>query len=341
MKVAAYAPPRVGMLAVGLVAEVFGARAPGLPRFDFALCTERPGQVPTDLGVPLAVEQGLDRIASADLVLALPWADFRTPPPDPVLDALRAARARGALVGAHCVGTFALAAAGLLDGLRATTHWRFADLLARRHPSLTVEPDALYVDEGRILTGAGAAAGFDLCLHLLRREYGAAAANAVARDLVLPPHRDGGQAQYLAAPVPEDGEDERLADVLAWARAHLHEPLPVAELARRALMSRRSFARRFTAATGTTPHAWVLGLRLARAEELLETTDLPVEEVARRVGYGSAAVLREQFVRRRGVPPRTYRRTFGRTPDRGALPGGTPARETAMGGAPDRGAPAP
>ncbi|TXS31087.1 helix-turn-helix domain-containing protein [Streptomyces sp. ms191] len=300
------------MLAVGVVAEVFGAPPAGLPRFDFALCSDRPGQVPTDLGVPLAVEHGLDRLAVADLVLVLPWADFRVPPPDPVLDALRAAHARGALVGAHCVGAFALAAAGLLNGLRATTHWRFAELLARRHPDVTVEADALYVDEGRVLTGAGAAAGFDLCLHLVRREYGAAAANTVARDLVLPPHRDGGQAQYLVAPVPEDGEDERLAEVLAWARAHLHEPLPVAELARRALMSRRSFARRFAAATGTTPHAWVLGLRLSRAEELLETTELPVEEIARLVGYGSAAVLREQFVRRRGVPPRTYRRTFGR-----------------------------
>ncbi|WP_261992166.1 GlxA family transcriptional regulator [Streptomyces sp. MS191] len=312
LSVAAYAPPRVGMLAVGVVAEVFGAPPAGLPRFDFALCSDRPGQVPTDLGVPLAVEHGLDRLAVADLVLVLPWADFRVPPPDPVLDALRAAHARGALVGAHCVGAFALAAAGLLNGLRATTHWRFAELLARRHPDVTVEADALYVDEGRVLTGAGAAAGFDLCLHLVRREYGAAAANTVARDLVLPPHRDGGQAQYLVAPVPEDGEDERLAEVLAWARAHLHEPLPVAELARRALMSRRSFARRFAAATGTTPHAWVLGLRLSRAEELLETTELPVEEIARLVGYGSAAVLREQFVRRRGVPPRTYRRTFGR-----------------------------
>ncbi|MEE1752929.1 GlxA family transcriptional regulator [Streptomyces sp. SP18CS02] len=310
--VAAYAPPRVGLLAAGLVAEVFSDRAGDLPSFDFAFCGDRPGQVPTDVGVPLAVEHGLARIADADLVLVLPWADFRTPPPAPVLDALRAAHTRGALVGAHCVGTFALAAAGLLDGLKATTHWRFAGLLAHRHPDVTVDADALYVDEGRIITGAGAAAGFDLCLHLLRREYGAAAANAVARDLVLPPHRDGGQAQYLAAPVPEDGEDERLAEVLAWARAHLHRPLPVAELARRALMSRRSFARRFAAATGTTPHAWILGLRLGRAEELLETTDLPIEEIARLVGYGSAAVLREQFVRRRGVPPRTYRRTFTR-----------------------------
>ncbi|MFJ6939569.1 GlxA family transcriptional regulator [Streptomyces sp. NPDC101132] len=312
--VAAYAPQGVGMLAAGIVSEVFAPRGPGLPAFDFALCTDRPGRVRTDVGLPLVAEHGLDRLAAADLVIALPWADFRTPPRTAVLDALAAAHARGALVAGHCVGAFALAAAGLLDGRRATTHWRFAALLASRHPAVTVEPDALYVDQGPVITGAGAAAGFDLCLHLLRREHGATTANAIARDLVLPSHRDGGQAQYLATPAPEDCQDERLADVLAWAREHLHEPLPVAELARRALMSRRSFARRFAASTGTTPHAWLLGLRLNRAEELLESTDLPVEEVARLTGFGSAAVLRAQFVRRRGVPPRTYRRSFTRTP---------------------------
>ncbi|WP_405498383.1 GlxA family transcriptional regulator [Streptomyces sp. NBC_00096] len=302
------------MLAVGIVSEVFGPHGPGLPGFDFALCADRPGPVPTDTGVPLAVAHGLDRLAAADLVIALPGAGFRTPPGPAVLDALSSAYEGGSLVAAHCVGTFALAEAGLLEGRRATTHWRFAGLLADRHPEVTVEPDALYIDEGRIITGAGAAAGFDLCLHLLRREHGAAMANAVARDMVLPSHREGGQAQYLAAPVPGDCEDERLAGVLAWAREHLHEPLPVAELAERAVMSKRSFARRFTAATGTTPHAWLRNLRLSGAEELLETTDLPVEEIARRVGYGSAAVLREQFVRRRGVPPRSYRRSFTSTP---------------------------
>ncbi|WP_411104045.1 GlxA family transcriptional regulator [Streptomyces sp. cmx-4-9] len=314
VNVAAYAPAGVGMLGAAIASEVFDVRGPDLPRFEFALCTDRPGPVRSDVGLPLLVEHGLDRMAAADLVLALPWTGFRTPPGPAVLDALNAAHARGALVAGQCVGSFALAAAGLLDGRRATTHWRFADLLAARHPEVSVRPDALYVDEGRITTGAGAAAGFDLCLHLLRREYGAATANAIARDLVLPAHRDGGQAQYLATPAPEDCQDERLTEVLLWAREHLHEPLPVAELARRALMSRRSFARRFTAATGTTPHAWLLGLRLSRAEELLETTDLPVEEVARQVGYGSAAVLRAQFVRRRGVPPRSYRRAFTRTP---------------------------
>jgi transcriptional regulator GlxA family with amidase domain len=313
-RVAAYAPPGVGLLSAGIVSEVFDARGPGLPGFDFALCGDRPGPLPTDSGPPLFVEHGLDRLAEADLVIALPWASFRVPPADAALEALAGARRRGALVASTCVGAFALAAAGLLDGLRVTTHWRFAELLAERHPGVAVAADALYVDEGPVVTGAGAAAGFDLCLHLIRREHGAAAANAVARDLVLPSHRDGGQTQYLAAPVPRDTEDERLAEVLSWARAHLHAPLPVAELARRALMSKRSFARRFTAATGTTPHAWLVGLRLARAEELLETTDLPVEEIARQVGYASAAVLREQFVRRRGVPPRAYRRAFTHTP---------------------------
>lgn len=312
--VAAYVPPGAGMLAVGIVSEVFGPHGQGLPGFDFALCAERPGPVPTDIGVPLAIEHGLDRLADADLVIALPGAGFRTPPGPAVLDALVRAYQNGSVLAAHCVGTFALAEAGLLDGLRATTHWRFAELLARHHPDVAVEPDALYIDEGRIVTGAGAAAGFDLCLHLLRREHGAAMANAVARDMVLPSHRDGGQAQYLAAPVPEDCRDERLSEVLAWARDHLHEPLPVEELARRAVMSKRSFARRFTAATGTTPHAWLRNLRLSSAEELLESTDLSVEEIARRVGYGSAAVLREQFVRRRGVPPRSYRRSFTATP---------------------------
>ncbi|MDP5315695.1 GlxA family transcriptional regulator [Streptomyces poriferorum] len=308
--VAAYVPPGAGMLAVGIVTEVFGPHGAALPGFDFALCTDRPGPVPTDCGVPLSIAHGLDRLADADLLIALPGAEFRTPPSPPVLDALRAARGRGSIIAAHCVGTFALAAAGLLDGLRATTHWRFAELLADRYPEVTVEPDALYIDEGNIVTGAGAAAGFDLCLHLMRRDYGAGLANNVARDMVLPSHRDGGQAQYLAAPVPQDGQDERLAEVLGWAREHLHEPLPVTELARRALMSKRSFARRFTAATGTTPHAWLRSLRLSRAEELLETTDLSIEEIAHRVGYASAAVLREQFVRRRGVPPRSYRRAF-------------------------------
>ena len=200
------------------------------------------------------------------------------------------------------------------NGLAATTHWQFADELAARHPAVRVRPEALYVDEGTVLTGAGAAAGIDLYLHLVRREHGAAVANSIARGLVVPPHRDGGQRQYIESAVAADGQDRRLAEVIAWARQNLSRRVGVEELAGRALMSRRSFARRFRAATGTTPHAWLVAQRLSLAEELLESTRLSVEEIARRVGFGSAAALRERFGEHRGVAPRDYRRTFAAGP---------------------------
>lgn len=310
-RIAAYAPKGVTALSLGIANSVFGPRD-GVPPFDLGLCAERPGPLRTELGLEAHIGHGPELIASADLVLLLPGAGFRDAPTD-VVEALREARGKGATIAAHCVGTFLLAAAGLADGLDVTTHWRHAAELAAAHPRVTVRPDALYIDHGAVATGAGAAAGLDLCLHLLRRDHGAALANRVARDLVTPPHRDGGQAQYIDAPVPSDGDDRRLADVIAWARGNLDRRLPVDELAARALMSRRSFARRFKAATGATPHAWLRAQRLDLAEELLETTDLPVREVARRVGYRDAAVLREQFALRRGVPPRTYRRTFSRS----------------------------
>jgi transcriptional regulator GlxA family with amidase domain len=229
-----------------------------------------------------------------------------------VLIALRAAHRRGATVAAHCLGVFTLAATGLLDGVEVTTHWQHADELAVRHPAIVVRPEALYIDQGSIVTGAGAAAGMDMYLHLLRRDHGAALTNTIARLLVTPPHRDGGQQQFITAPVPADGTGERLADVIAWARANLERPLPVDELAARALMSRRSFIRHFKAATGASPHAWLLAQRLNLAEELLETTDRSIEQIACHVGYRSAAVFREQFTLRRGVTPRDYRRTFSR-----------------------------
>jgi transcriptional regulator GlxA family with amidase domain len=311
-KVAAYLHDGTGAFGAGVVSEIFGydRRHRGLPGFEFAACTDRPGPVATDGGLTLLVEHGLDRLAEADLVLVTSWEQFDLEPSPEVIAAITTAYARGATIAAHCTGTYVLAAAGLLDGLRATTHWRWADAFAARFPDVKLVPEVLYVDEGRIVTGAGAAAGVDMCLHLIRREYGAAVANGIARDMVVPPHRDGGQAQFVAAPVPADCDDERLAEVLGWAREHLQLPLTVEVLAGRALMSQRSFARRFSAATGSTPHAWVLSQRLHRAEELLETADLSIEEVARQVGFGTAATLREQFVRRRGVPPRDYRKTF-------------------------------
>jgi transcriptional regulator GlxA family with amidase domain len=318
-QVSAYAPQGVTALGLGVVSAIFTPRA-GLTDFEVMICTGRPGLVRTDLGLPVTVTGDLDMLAAADLVLLLPHAEFRARPPGGVLEALRAAHRRGATVAGHCTGTFLMAAAGLLDGLEATTHWQFAGELAASYPRITVRPEALYIDQGTIVTGAGAAAGIDMCLHLVRREHGAARANEIARALVVPPHRDGGQAQYITAPVPADGGGQRLSDTIFWARANLDRRLSVSELAARAVMSHRSFARHFKAATGATPHAWLRAQRLNLAEELLEDTGLSIEQIAARVGYTSAAVLREQFVLRRGVAPRDYRRAFSRTGNRKRTP---------------------
>lgn len=311
-RVVAYAPPGTTALALGIVHSTFGPR-PGVPGFDLAFCARQAGPVQTDLGLPLTVEHDLELMATADLIIVLPAVDYHVEPAHPVLPLLRAAHERGTTIAAHCVGTFTLAAAGLLDGLAVTTHWLFADELTTRHPEVAVRPEALYIDEGSIITGAGAAAGLDMCLHLIRREHGASLANTIARGLVIPPHREGGQAQYVSAPVPSDTEDQRLTAVIAWARAHLDHHVTVDLLAARALMSRRSFARHFRSATGTSPYAWLRAQRLSLAEELLETTSLSIEQIATRVGYRNAAVLREQFVGRRGVSPSDYRHAFRRS----------------------------
>lgn len=301
----------VGSFGLGVSAEVFGydRRHMGLPLFDFALVSEAPGVLRTDTGIPITVEHGLERLARSDIVLITAWELFDRVPSPVLLDAFREAHARGATIVSQCTGAFVVAAAGLLDGLRVTTHWRWAGELAARFPGVRVDPSVLYVDNGQVITGAGTAAGVDTLLHLVRREWGAAAANALAREMVVPPHRDGGQAQFIDAPVPAC-EDDLLGAVLEWASAHLADEISVDGMARRALMSPRSFARRFKAATGTTPHAWLLGQRLAAAEALLEESDASVEEVARLVGFGTAAGLRDQFTRRRGVSPRAYRQTF-------------------------------
>jgi transcriptional regulator GlxA family with amidase domain len=301
----------MGTFGIGVAAEVFGYDRThlGLPAFDFALVSERPGVMRTDIGLPITVEHGFERLAVSDVLLMTAWEGIHDAPPSALLDALRAAHARGALIVSHCTGAFAVAAAGLLDGCRATTHWRYAGELAARYPAVDVDPAVLYVDCGQIITGAGTAAGVDAMLHLVRREWGSAAANALAREMVVPPHRDGGQAQFIDAPVAAC-EDDRLGVVLEWARAHLAEDVTVEVLARRALMSPRSFARRFKATTGTTPHAWLLAQRLSAAETLLEESDASIEEIARLVGFGTSAGFRDQFSRRRGVSPRAYRQTF-------------------------------
>jgi transcriptional regulator GlxA family with amidase domain len=295
---------------LGVVCEVFGydRSADGLPVYDFALCAVEPPPLRTQGGgFTITPTHGIDRLAAADLICIPAW-DSDTPPAPDFLEALRAAVARGARVMSVCTGAFVLAAAGLLDGRRATTHWRHADRLAAEYPSLDVDPNVLYVDAGPVLTSAGTAAGIDLCLYILRQEHGTAVANAVARRMVVPPHRDGGQAQFIETPVLDCGEV--LNEVMDWVRAHLEEPITVDDLAARALMSVRTFNRRFAAVTGTTPHRWLTEQRIALAQELLEETSLDVERVAQRSGFGSAETLRHHFSRRRGTSPVAYRRCF-------------------------------
>ena len=309
--VAAIVNQHVGAFSLGVATEFFGYDRSflGLPKFDFVLASSKPGSIRTPYGLTFTVEHGMEAVATADLVLALPWDDYDMDPAEEFVEPVRLAYERGAIIVGFCTGTMLLAAAGLLDGKRATTHWRSAAKLAERYPKVKLDADVLYVDEGRVLTGAGGSAGVDVCLYLMRREYGANVATAIARDIVVPPHRDGGQAQYIPRPVPVC-ESDLLQDLIGWAREHIDEPLSVDQLAARTLMSPRSFARHFKEATGTTPHAWLLAQRMQLAEELLETTDLPVDVIARRVGFGTAAALREQFVRRRGVPPSDYRGVF-------------------------------
>ena len=285
----------------------------GLPSFDFALCSPHGRPVATTAGFSLQVEHDLARADEADLV-AIPAVPRDREVPADVIEALRAAYDRGARVMSVCTGAFALGAAGLLDGRECTTHWHYSAELARRYPQARVLPEVLYVDADPVITSAGTAAGLDACLHVWRKEFGAAVAGAVARRMVVPPQRDGGQAQFIATPVPECNA-ETLGPLLAWIGEHLDEDLSVEALARRMTMSERTFARRFRAETGTTPHAWVTRQRLLLAEQLLETTDRSVEQIAHLVGFGNAATFRHHFLRARSVSPQQYRRTFC-SPDR-------------------------
>jgi transcriptional regulator GlxA family with amidase domain len=254
------------------------------------------------------VERGLEAVADADLVCLSPKSDFTDHDPA-VLEAVRASYERGALIYAHCSGVFELGAAGLLNGRECTTHWRYTDLLAEMYPEAKVCPDVLYCHDGSVLTGAGSAAGIDASLHLMREQFGARAATATARRIVVPPHRDGGQAQFIANAVP-DCEAETLGPLLHWIIQNLGEDLGVETLAKRSHMSARTFARRFRAETGTTPHSWVTKQRVQAAEELLERTDHSIDWIADEVGFGNAATLRHHFGRVRGLSPQQYRRRF-------------------------------
>ena len=296
----------------GVICEVFGLDRTddGVPPIEFRVCGEKAGEPlhATIPGVLMTPAYGLDALEGADLV-ALPAASVRDDYPPGVLDALRAAHAGGATLLSVCSGAFLLGATGLLDGRHCTTHWRYITEFNQRFPEAKVDPDVLFVDEGDVITSAGTAAGIDACLHLVRRELGSAVATAIARRMVVPPQRDGGQRQFVELPMPECTGDS-LQPVLAWMLDHLTEEHTVATLARRAQMSERTFARRFTAETGTTPHKWLTTQRVLHARTLLEETQLGIEEVARACGFGTAALLRHHFHKIVGVSPHDYRRTF-------------------------------
>ncbi|WP_223361067.1 GlxA family transcriptional regulator [Leifsonia sp. ZF2019] len=281
---------------------------PGLG-YEVTLCGRAPGPVETHNGWPLVAPSGLEALDAADTVIVPAFSGFPDGLPADVIDALRAAHRGGARIVSICTGAFALAEAGLLDGRRATTHWEFTDELVRRYPAVSVDPDALYVDEGRVVTSAGVASGIDLCLHLLRADRGAAVANSVARRMVAAPSREGGQTQFIRRP-PTTPASANLAATVEWALGRLDDVVTVADLARHSRLSARTFARRFVAEMGSTPIKWLNGVRVDRARELLETTNASIDDIARASGLGSAANLREHFRRVTGTSPRAYRRAF-------------------------------
>ncbi len=295
----------------GCAVEVFGLPRPELGDrwYRFAACAAEPGVLRGAGGIQIQPDQGLELLAQARTIIVPGWRGIDAPVPEPLSQALRQAHARGARVLSICTGAFVLAAAGLLDGRRATTHWRHAQTLAARYPRVQVQADVLYVDAGDILTSAGSAAGIDLCLHLIRRDLGARMANQVARRLVMPPHREGGQAQYIEEPVPRRS-NASLAPLLDAMRASLGQDWPIAKMAAHSATSARSFQRRFVGAMGMPPGEWLLAQRLAAARTMLEETDASVDEIALQVGFGDAATLRGHFRNRLGTSPGGYRKRF-------------------------------
>ncbi|MEU1483699.1 helix-turn-helix domain-containing protein [Streptomyces sp. NPDC005752] len=292
----------------------------GVPRYRLLVCGGEEGPLRTTGGLELSTPYGLEAISRAGTVVVPAWRSITSPPPAEALDALRRAHEEGARIVGLCTGAFVLAAAGLLDGRPATTHWMYAPTLAKRYPSVHVDPRELFVDDGDVLTSAGTAAGIDLCLHIVRTDHGTEAAGALARRLVVPPRRSGGQERYLDRSLPEEIGSDPLAEVVAWALEHLHEQFDVETLAARAYMSRRTFDRRFRSLTGSAPLQWLITQRVLQAQRLLETSDYSVDEVAGRCGFRSPVALRGHFRRQLGSSPAAYRAAYrARRPQGGAL----------------------
>jgi transcriptional regulator GlxA family with amidase domain len=300
------------MFDLGIVCEVFGvdySELFGLPWYRLSMCAATPGPITLDGGYELQVSSGLDRVRRADLVIVPPTERLDDVPAE-VLEVLRAVHARGRRIVSLCTGAFVLAAAGLLDGRRATTHWTLCDELSAAYPKVTVDPSVLYVDGGTVMTSAGTAAGIDLLLHVVRHDFGSEVATQLARQLVVPPQRDGGQAQYIETPMPKVASANLFAQTVDWIQQHLAEPVTVEELAARCAMSPRTFARQFVASTGTTPYRWLLRQRVQHAQRLLETSDLTVETVAANSGFVTADNLRKHFKRTVKTTPQAYRSAF-------------------------------
>ena len=314
--VVAVAYDRLCTFEFGCVVELFALPRPelGVDWYRFAVCAAEPGPMRAAGGVTLSASHTLKLLDRADTIVIPGWRDADEAPPEPLLRKLRAAARRGARLCSICSGVFVLAAAGVLDGKTVTTHWRYADKLKARYPSLHVAPDALYVDEGAIVTSAGSAAGLDMLLHLVRRDYGGAVANRVAQRLVVPPHRDGGQAQFVPRPMPPEDDGGRLARLIDWMRAHAASAHTIESLAERAAMSGRTLQRRFLEATGFGPYEWLIRERVGLAKDLLETRPrLSITVIAQRAGFGSEESMRRHFRRIAMTSPAAYRQQFGRT----------------------------
>lgn len=312
IRVAVLAFEGVSLFQLSVPALAFGVvNTPAdFPAYEVRYCALKPGRVLSDQGLVIEAPDGLWAMHDADVIVVPAWSDPQIPAPVELIDALQQAHKKGTMIVGLCLGAFVLGDAGLLDGREATTHWIARDTFARRFPRTLFRPDVLYVADGNVITSAGTVAAIDCCLHLVRQRHGSEVANRMARMLVTPPHRQGGQAQYVERPIPQAVSENRLPGVLEWAREHLSEPLSVDILAEVARMSRRTFTRRFQEATGTTLVKWLNAERVGRAQQLLETTEMPIECVSSEAGFGTPMSLRQQFMAQLGTSPSEYRRSF-------------------------------